>query len=94
MTGGGGARALKTHQRRGVAIDDAVLALLTRRRHDQEAYARQVGVELVADPRSRPRSARPGLSQVPWAAVLGPVDRSPKLDEADPPAPPELESAR
>ncbi len=28
------------------------------------------------------------------SAVLGPVDGGPKLYEADPPAPPELESAR
>ncbi len=40
----------KSHQRRGVALDDALLGLLTRRRADQEAYATVVGATLVTDP--------------------------------------------
>ena len=40
----------KTHQWRTVALDDALLAMLTRRRTAQEAYAEKVGVALVADP--------------------------------------------
>jgi hypothetical protein len=74
MAGGGGARAPKIHQRRGVTIDDAVLAMLTRRRDDQEAYARQVGVELVADPFAHALEARDqDLARFLGAAVLGPV---------------------
>jgi integrase len=153
----------KTHQRRGVALDDAMLALLRKRRADQEAYARQVG--LVADPFVLSSSASGGQPYQPdtltdyykraakklgitthfhelrhfaattaiaggadvrtvagrlghadasvtlrvyahaleardrelasflGSVVLGAVDGGPKLDEADPPAPPELESA-
>jgi len=33
----------KSHQRRDVALDDALLALLTKRRADQESYAAVVG---------------------------------------------------
>jgi integrase len=40
----------KTHQRRTIALDDALGAVLDRRRADQEAYAAKVGVTLVADP--------------------------------------------
>ncbi len=40
----------KTHPRRGVALDDAMLALLEKRRADQGAYARHVGVDPVPDP--------------------------------------------
>jgi integrase len=40
----------KNHQRRDVALDDALLALLTKRRADQKAYAAVVGTTLVADP--------------------------------------------
>ena len=40
----------KTHQRRTIALDDALTAVLARRRADQEAYAAKVGVALVADP--------------------------------------------
>jgi integrase len=153
----------KTHQRRGVALDDALFALLEKRRADQGAYARQVGVDLVPDPFILSSSADGGQPYQPdtltdyykraakrlgitthfhelrhfaattaiaggidvrtvagrlghadasvtlrvyahaleardrelagllGSAVLGPVDCSPKLDQADPPAPPELE---
>jgi integrase len=40
----------KTHQRRDIALDDALLVLLTKRRADQEAYAAIVGTSLVPDP--------------------------------------------
>jgi integrase len=40
----------KSHQRRDVALDDALLALLTKRRADQESYAAVVGTTLVGDP--------------------------------------------
>jgi integrase len=40
----------KTHQRRTIALDDALTAVLARRRADQEAYAAKVGVALAADP--------------------------------------------
>lgn len=40
----------KTHQRRNIAIDQAIAAVLTARREHQERYAAAVGVELVADP--------------------------------------------
>jgi integrase len=40
----------KTHQRRDIAIDDALGAFLTRRRAEQERYAETVGVQLVDDP--------------------------------------------
>jgi integrase len=40
----------KTHQRRDVALDDALLAILKKRRADQEGYAAMVGAVLVADP--------------------------------------------
>jgi len=156
----------KTHQRRDIALDDALLALLAKRRADQETYAANVGVALVADPfvlspsvdgagpfipdtltdnykRAAKRlgitthfhelrhfvattaiaggadvrtvAGRLGhadasvtlrvyahaleardreLAGFLGSAVLGPVNGSPKLDEADPPAPPKLESAR
>ena len=156
----------KTHQRRGLALDAAMLAVLVKRRADQEAYARQVGVDLVADPfllspsadgaqpyqpdtitdyykRAAKRlgitthfhelrhfvattaiaggadvrtvAGRLGhadasvtlrvyahaleardrdLASFLGSAVLGPVNGGPKLDEADPPAPPKLERAR
>jgi integrase len=40
----------KTHQRRTIALDDALSAVLALRRADQETYAAKVGVTLVADP--------------------------------------------
>jgi integrase len=40
----------KTHQRRDIAIDDALCAFLTLRRGQQEQYAEQIGVKLVTDP--------------------------------------------
>jgi integrase len=40
----------KTHQRRDIALDDALLALLAKRRADQEAYAAMVGTALGSDP--------------------------------------------
>jgi integrase len=40
----------KTHQRRDVALDDALLALLTKRRAEQQRYASIIGTVLVADP--------------------------------------------
>ena len=155
----------KTHQRRDIAIDDALGAFLARRRGEQERFSGRVGVELVNDPFVLSRSAdgsepclpdglshqyqrladRMGLSthfhelrhfaattaiaggaDVRTVAgrlghadpsvtlrvyahaleardrelagflgsiVLGPVDGSPELHEAHPPAPPELESA-
>jgi integrase len=55
----------KTHQRRDVALDDALLALLLKRRADQEDYAAMVGTTLVPDPfilspgGSRRQAARP-----------------------------------
>jgi integrase len=42
--------ATKSHQRRDVALDDALLGLLTKRRADQETYAAVVDTTLVADP--------------------------------------------
>lgn len=39
----------KSHQRRDIALDDALLGLLTKRRADQEAYAAVVGTTLVTD---------------------------------------------
>lgn len=47
----------KTHQRRNIAIDDALGAFLTRRRAEQERYAETVGVQLVDDPFVLSRSA-------------------------------------
>jgi integrase len=155
----------KTHQRRDIAVDEALGAFLARRRAEQERYAEAVGVALLDDPFILSRSAdgsepclpdglthkyqrlaaRLGLSThfhelrhfaattaiaggadvrtvagrlghadpsvtlrvyahaleardrelagMLGSAVLGPVDRGPKPDEADPPAPAELESA-
>ncbi len=40
----------KTHQRRDVAIDDAVGQFIARRQEDQRASALVVGVELIEDP--------------------------------------------
>lgn len=40
----------KTHQRRDVALDDALLALLAKRRAAEEIYAATVGTVLVSDP--------------------------------------------
>lgn len=47
----------KTHQRRNIAIDPAIAAVLTARREHQERYAAAVGVELVADPHVLSRSS-------------------------------------
>jgi integrase len=47
----------KTHQRRDIAVDDALGAFLTRRRAEQVSYAETVGVELVGDPFVLSRSA-------------------------------------
>ena len=155
----------KTHGQRNVAVDEALGAMLAKRRSDQELYARQVGVPLCPDPfvlsrsadGSQPclpngltnayrRAARsaglsthlhelrhftattaiasgadvrtvagrlghadPSVTLRVYAhaleerdrelanflgnAVLGPVNGSPKPDEAHPPAPPQLEGA-
>jgi integrase len=40
----------KTHQRRDVALDDALVELLKKRRSEQEAYAAIVGTALADDP--------------------------------------------
>jgi integrase len=40
----------KTHQRRDIAIDEALGTFLTRRRAEQEHYAATVGAQLVDDP--------------------------------------------
>ncbi|MGH9105088.1 MAG: tyrosine-type recombinase/integrase [Acidimicrobiales bacterium] len=40
----------KTHQRRDIAIDEALGTFLTRRRGEQDRYAETVGVQLVDDP--------------------------------------------
>jgi integrase len=47
----------KTHQRRDIAIDQALGAVLARRRAEQERYAATVGVALVEDPFVLSRSA-------------------------------------
>jgi len=47
----------KTHQRRDIAIDEALEAFLTDRRQWQEAYAQSVGATLVDDPYILSRSA-------------------------------------
>ena len=154
----------KTHQRRDIAIDDALGAFLARRRAEQERFCGTVGVEWINDPFVLSRSAdgsepclpdglshqyqrladriglsthfhelrhfaattafaggadvRPVAGRLGHAdpsvtlrvyahaleardrelagflgtVVLGAVDGGPELHEADPPAPPELES--
>ncbi|MGH9107755.1 MAG: tyrosine-type recombinase/integrase [Acidimicrobiales bacterium] len=47
----------KTHQRRVVSLDEALGALLAKRRADQEAFAAQVGIPMVADAYVLSRSA-------------------------------------
>lgn len=47
----------KTHQRRDVAIDDALSAFIVGRQAEQQAYADIVGVDLVTDPYLLSRSA-------------------------------------
>ena len=47
----------KTHQRRDVSIDEALGALLEKRRVDQERFAEQIGTSLVADAYILSRSA-------------------------------------
>jgi integrase len=47
----------KTHQRRDIAIDEAAEAFLSQRRQHQEHYAKEVGVDMVADPFVLSRSA-------------------------------------
>jgi integrase len=47
----------KTHGHRNVALDDALGAMLAKRRSDQEVYAAQVGVTLSTDPFILSRSA-------------------------------------
>ncbi len=47
----------KTHQRRDIAIDDALGAFIVQRRTEQRAYAETVGVELDDDPYFLSRSA-------------------------------------
>ncbi len=53
----------KTHQRRDIAIDEALGAFLARRRAEQERYAEAVGVPLVGDPFVLSRSAD---GSTPW----------------------------
>jgi integrase len=47
----------KSHQRRDVAVDEAAQAFLLQRREQQEQYAKEVGVAIVADPFVLSRSA-------------------------------------
>ena len=49
--------ATKTHQRRDIAIDDALVAFLTHRQTEQRRYADAIGVTLSADPYILSRSA-------------------------------------
>lgn len=47
----------KTHTHRYVAIDEALAALLSKRRADQETYAKEIGTVLVADAHVLSRNA-------------------------------------
>lgn len=55
----------KTHQRRDVAIDDALGAFISRRQVEQRAYADTVGVELFTDPYLLSRSADGAIPCLP-----------------------------
>jgi integrase len=55
----------KTHQRRDVAIDEALGAFIIQRQAEQRAYANTVGVELVKDPYLLSRSADGGMPCLP-----------------------------
>jgi integrase len=55
----------KTHQRRDVAIDDALGAFISQRQVEQQAYAETVGVELVTDPYLLSRSSDGAMPCLP-----------------------------
>jgi integrase len=55
----------KTHQRRDVAIDDALGAFISQRQDEQRAYAETVGVELVNDPYLLSRSSDGAMPCLP-----------------------------
>jgi integrase len=55
----------KTHQRRDVAIDDALGAFISQRQVEQRAYAETVGVELITDPYLLSRSADGAMPCLP-----------------------------
>jgi integrase len=55
----------KTHQRRDVAIDDALGAFISQRQDEQHAYAETVGVELVNDPYLLSRSSDGAMPCLP-----------------------------
>jgi integrase len=55
----------KTHQRRDVAIDDALGAFISQRQVEQRAYAEMVGVELVKDPYLLSRSSDGAMPCLP-----------------------------
>jgi integrase len=55
----------KTHQRRDIAVDDALGAFLIQRRANQERYGEKVDVALVAYPYVLSRSADGGLPCLP-----------------------------
>lgn len=55
----------KTHQRRDVAIDEALGAFISQRQDEQHAYAETVGVELVNDPYLLSRSSDGAMPCLP-----------------------------
>jgi integrase len=61
----------KTHQRRDIAVGDALGAFLIQRRADQERYAEMVGVPLVIDPYILSRSADGSAPCLPDGLTAG-----------------------
>lgn len=61
----------KTHQRRAIAIDDALGAFITHRQSDQQALAETVGVSPVRDPFILSRSADGSMPCRPDSLTAG-----------------------
>ncbi len=61
----------KTHQRRDVAIDDALGGFISQRQLEQRAYAETVGVELVKDPYLLSRSSDGAMPCLPDGLTHG-----------------------
>jgi len=61
----------KTHQRRDIAIDEALRAFLAYRRTQQQDYAAQVGTQLVADPFILSRNADGSVPCMPDGLTSG-----------------------
>jgi integrase len=61
----------KTHQRRDIAVDDALAAFIAQRQVDQQDHAEEVGAELVRDPYLLSRAATGATPCLPDGLTQG-----------------------